>query len=284
MSIARTVAGSLKRAGPRTAALAGSSGLAIGLISGVIGVGGGELRLPVLLGLLGFAAKVATPINLIVTAITVLGGITARAAGDGFAATRSFAIEAIVLAVAAAPSAYIGAHLLSRLTSRKLARLVAILLLAVGVLMFLEATLGGNAYKLAVDDPPVRLGLCVLFGIGIGIVVGLFGVGGNELMIPPLVIVFGLPIKEAGSISLLVSVPVVLVSLWRHHATGAFRHRDRDVTRTIVPLAAGSILGALCGGFLAPLTPNDVLKYLLGAILIFSAWRTYAEQPPQKPD
>jgi uncharacterized membrane protein YfcA len=259
----------------RPIALAAVAGLSVGLLSGVIGVGGGELRLPVLITFLGFAAKVAAPINLIVTIITVAAGIAARVARHGFAHTADFAIEAAILAVGAAPAAYFGAALLRRLNNRKLARVVAVLLLAAGLLMMVESLIGDGTIKPTVHDMAARLALCLVIGVGIGIVVGLLGVGGNELMIPFLVIVFGLPIKAAGSISLLVSIPVVLVSLWRFRALHAFRHRDRDVTRTIVPLALGSLVGALGGGLLAPIAPNNVLKFLLGAILLFSAWHTY---------
>ncbi|HEX4111308.1 MAG TPA: sulfite exporter TauE/SafE family protein [Stellaceae bacterium] len=262
----------------RPIGIAAVAGLLVGLLSGVIGVGGGELRLPVLIAILGFAAKVAAPINLIVTIITLAGGIAARLAGDVFAETAGFAAEAVVLALGAAPAAYFGAALLRRLNNRKLARVLAVLLLAIGVLMMAESLLGDGAINIAVHSMPARLVLCLVIGAAVGIVVGLLGVGGNELMIPFLVIVLGLPIKEAGSISLLISIPVVLVSLWRFQALRAFKHRDRDVMRTIVPLALGSVAGALGGGLLAPSAPNGVLKFLLGAILLFSAWRTYVHR------
>ena len=120
------------------------------------------------------------------------------------------------------------------------------------------------------QNPAARYVLCLALGVGVGIVVGLLGVGGNELMIPPLVVLFGLPIKEAGSVSLLISLPVVAVGMWRFHALSAFKHRDRDVMRTIVPLGLGSVVGALAGGLLAPIAPNSVLKFLLCAMLLFS--------------
>jgi hypothetical protein len=57
----------------RPIAIATVAGLLVGRLSGVIGVDGGELRLPILIAFLGFAAKVAAPINLIVTIITIAG-------------------------------------------------------------------------------------------------------------------------------------------------------------------------------------------------------------------
>ena len=187
MTIARAVAGTIKRRALKPAATAAAAGLAVGLLSGTLGVGGGELRLPVLILLLGFTAKVAAPINLIVTVITLFGGIGARLYGHAFAQASDFAVEAVIVAAGAAPAAYFGARMLRRLNNRKLSRLVAVLLFGVGALMFAETLLDGEV-AVTVQNPAARYVLCLALGVGVGIVVGLLGVGGNELMIPPLVV------------------------------------------------------------------------------------------------
>lgn len=47
------------------------------------------------------------------------------------------------------------------------------------------------------------------------------GVAGGELIIPTLVFVFGAGIKVSGTSSLLISVPTILVGLWRHASARA---------------------------------------------------------------
>jgi uncharacterized protein len=212
---------------------------------------------------------------LIVTMITLGGGIAARLINNAFTTTTDFAVDGAILAAAGGPAAYLGAELFRRLNSRNLTRIVTILLLAVGLLM-MSGSLIGN-FTFAVSGVLPRLTICLVIGAGVGIVVGLIGVGGNELMIPLLIVMFGIPIKEAGSVSLVVSLPVVLVGLWRFHVINAFKHRERDVDRTIIPLALGSVAGSVGGGFLAHSVPNALLKFLLGTILLFSAWQTYFE-------
>lgn len=77
----------------------------------------------------------------------------------------------------------------------------------------------------------------------IGIVASLVGVAGGELLIPTLVLLFGADIKLAGSLSLAVSLPTMIVGFTRYS-------RDRSLavlgqTRSFVlVMAVGSIVGA----------------------------------------
>ena len=59
-------------------------------------------------------------------------------------------------------------------------------------------------------------------GFGIGIVAALMGVAGGELLIPTLVLLFGVDIKLAGSLSLAVSLPTMLVGFARYSRDRSF--------------------------------------------------------------
>jgi uncharacterized membrane protein YfcA len=56
----------------RTIAIAFGCALLIGGIGGLIGLGGGEFRLPLLVSLIGFSARRAVPMNQILSLITRL--------------------------------------------------------------------------------------------------------------------------------------------------------------------------------------------------------------------
>ena len=58
--------------------------------------------------------------------------------------------------------------------------------------------------------------LGVVAGLVIGIVAALLGVAGGELLIPTFVLLFGADIKLAGSLSLAVSLPTMLVGFARY--------------------------------------------------------------------
>jgi len=53
-------------------------GLLIGLVAGLLGVDGGEFRLPILICLLGFPVAIAAAANLLIGILTVTVGLTKR--------------------------------------------------------------------------------------------------------------------------------------------------------------------------------------------------------------
>jgi hypothetical protein len=97
-------------------------------------------------------------------------------------------------------------------------RVVKLLLLAIGLLLLVESTLTPT-WSAPVMPPVLRLASALVAGIGIGIVSSLLGVAGGELIIPTLIFGYGIDVKIAGTLSLLVSLPTILVGLWRHAAS-----------------------------------------------------------------
>ncbi|WP_239506574.1 TSUP family transporter, partial [Enterobacter hormaechei] len=63
----------------------------------------------------------------------------------------------------------------------------------------------------------------MLAGFGIGVVASLMGVAGGELLIPTLVLLFGAEIKLAGSLSLAVSLPTMIVGFMRYSRDSSFQ-------------------------------------------------------------
>jgi uncharacterized membrane protein YfcA len=115
----------------------------------------------------------------------------------------------------------------------------------------------------------------VIAGFGIGIVAALLGVAGGELLIPTLVLLFGADIKLAGSLSLAVSLPTMIVGFTRYSRDRSFAVLGQNRSFVVV-MAVGSIVGSFIGGRLLGLVPTPVLLPLLAAILVISAvkvWR-----------
>jgi uncharacterized membrane protein YfcA len=112
-----------------------------------------------------------------------------------------------------------------------------------------------------------------LIGVGVGLVSSLLGVAGGELLVPALILIFGADIKTAGSASILISLGVVLIGLWRHWHAGTIP-LWRGAQRMTAAMAAGSILGALIGGLAVAYAPVAFLKVLLGCVLLAAAAKT----------
>ena len=167
--------------------------------------------------------------------------------------------------------AWFGAGWATRLASSTLYRIIAIMLVMIAVVMVFghetttsDALLSGTAQAVA----------GVVAGFVIGIVAALLGVAGGELLIPTLVLLFGVDIKLAGSLSLAVSLPTMLVGFARYSRDSSFVVL-RENSKFVIVMAAGSIAGTFICGRLLGLVPSPILLPLLAIILFISAFKVW---------
>lgn len=265
---------------PRAALPALLWGAAIGVLGGLIGLGGAEFRLPVLLGVFALAAHQAVRLNLLVSLVTLAASAAARFSIGGFPPLGAHLPEIAALAAAATAAAWFGAGLLGRIDAARLTRLIAALLAAVGLLLLAEAAAGDALHLGAAPGGWWRAPAGAAAGLPIGLVSSLLGVAGGELIIPTLVFGFGLDIRAAGTASLLVSLPAVAVGVLRHARAGGYRDRA-TLLGVGAPMAAGSVGGAVLGAALLPFAPVGALKLLLGAILLASSVKLWRKSAPK---
>ncbi|MFD1930886.1 TSUP family transporter [Nonomuraea mangrovi] len=121
-----------------------------------------------------------------------------------------------------------------------------------------------------VRSAPLTFAAGVAAGFGIGAVAAIMGVAGGELLIPTIVLLYAVDIKAAGSLSLLVSLPTMLVAFARYSRDGSFAVLGANL-RFVAIMIAGSIAGALLGGLLLGMIPDLVLIPVLAAVLLISA-------------
>jgi uncharacterized protein len=103
------------------------------------------------------------------------------------------------------------------------------------------------------------------------------GVAGGELVIPTFVFGFGADINAAGTASLLVSLPMVAVGVLRYRASGGYAAKGA-VRHVGVPMAVGSLAGAILGAALVGWVDIRLLKSVLGVVLAVSALRMWRAQ------
>ena len=255
-------------------------GFGVGIAGGLIGLGGAELRLPYLVGVLGLTAHKAVPVNLAISLLTILAAVPTRLLALPDVSIAPFLAETIAIAIGAVVAAWIGAGWLKSISGRALARLIFVLLAVLGVGLLVEAGLSFESDGLLPQALPIRLAAALFFGFLIGAISSVLGVAGGEVIIPTLVFGYGVPIKTAGSLSMLISLPTVLTGMVRHARAGAFS--DRVVMRDIVvPMALASAFGAVIGGVLAIYVAGGLIKAMLGVILIWSAWKAFAKDAQQ---
>jgi uncharacterized membrane protein YfcA len=271
-------AGAPAFSGWRTTIIALACATVIGGIGGLIGLGGGEFRLPILVGLIGFAARAAVPMNQLLSLVTLVTALAVRWHTASLVGVGAFAPAVIALGLGGITAAWFSARLLSRVSDLHLERAIAVLLMAIGLLLIGERLLPVGLPALL----PAELGWQIFAGILIGLCIGtastFLGVAGGELLIPTLIYVFGADIHTAGSATLFISIPTVCMGLFRYSRMGLLPGRA-TLLRVGLPMGIESFIGAAAGGAFAWSASAEVLKLLLGVILIAAALKAFWRYP-----
>lgn len=249
------------------------AGASIGVLGGLIGLGGAEFRLPLLIGVFGFVALEAVILNKATSLVVVAAALPFRMASVPFDAVIDRWDVLLTLLGGSLVGAWLGAGWATRLRTATLYRVLALLLVGIAAVLLFGHGVHGAGKPLFHGGMLVLVG--TIAGLGIGWVAALMGVAGGELLIPTIVLLFGVDVKLAGSLSLAVSLPTMIVGFARYSQDQSFAV-IRAQGRFLAVMAVGSIAGAFVGGRLLGVVPNGVLLPLLAAILLISAvkvWR-----------
>lgn len=243
------------------------TGAVIGALGGLIGLGGAEFRLPLLIGYFRFPGLEAVILNKTISLVVVAAALPFRAGAVPFGEIAANWPIILNLLAGSLLGAWFGAEWATQLKSKTLYRIIAVLLVFIAVaLLFAHGLTAGTP----LFTGPAQIVAGIVAGFAIGIVASLLGVAGGEFLIPTLVLLFGADIKAAGSLSLAVSLPTMIVGLSRYSRDQSFAVVCAN-SRFLLVMAAGSLVGALIGGHLVGMVPNIVLFPMLAAILLVSA-------------
>src|SRR5262245_36877672 len=258
---------------PLAALLAGAS---VALLGGLIGLGGAEFRLPLLIAVFALYPHRAIRINLLITFATLATSAAARLEFVGAADVSSHRVEILSMLVGGIIAAWIGAGYLRRIPKAHIMTVIALLLAGTAGLLAVEALLSGANWSALPHDPILHTIVGVAAGLVVGAISSMLGVAGGEFIIPILIFIFGADIKTAGTASVLISLPVVLAGVARHWLTGHYRSQSM-LAYLVLPMCIGSLIGATVGGYLAAWAPTDALRVVLAAILAGSAVKLWSK-------
>lgn len=182
-------------------------GLVAGFLSGLFGVGGGILIVPVLVLALGMSQRLAHGTSLAAVLPIAVAGVI------GFAVESSVDWPVVVAVTAGAMAgAVVGTHALDVLSARALGYSFAGLLLLSAVRLVLDSSQAAGRNEL-----DVRMVLAfVLLGALAGTLAGMLGVGGGVVIVPAMIILFGIPGAVAKGTSLAVIIPTSVVGTQRN--------------------------------------------------------------------
>lgn len=244
-----------------------AAGAVVGLLGGMIGLGGAEFRLPLLIAMFGFMALQAVILNKAMSLLVVLTALPARLAAVPLSTLTPHWPIIINLLAGTLAGAWAGASWAVKMRTSTLYRVLTGMLVLIALALLASHT--GAVQPL--DLPTTaQVPAGVLAGFFIGLVAAVMGVAGGELLIPTIVLLYAVDIKTAGSLSLLVSLPTMLVAFARYSRDGSFAVLSNN-RRFVVLMAGGSVVGTIVGGLAVGVVPHSVLIPLLTAILLLSA-------------
>ncbi len=190
---------------------AAAIGVAAGLLSGLFGVGGGIIMVPLLVAWFALDQRRASATSLL--AIVPI----ATASAIGYARNGNVDLAAgLLLLVGGVVGGQLGARLLPRTPIATLQLWFGILSLATAA----RLVIGGSSSALSGLGAVWEGGLLVLVGVAAGTLAGLLGVGGGIIMVPGLVILTGDDADTARGTSLLVVIFTALTATVTNCATG----------------------------------------------------------------
>lgn len=250
-------------------------GLSVGSLGGLIGLGGAEFRLPLLISFYGFAAVQAVILNKIMSLVVVASAIPLRTQAVDLSEVWSQNEVIFTLLAGSLIGAWLGADWVTKLANQTLYRLIALLLvLMAAVLLWSHYFASGVELQLSFEE---RVLFGVTAGFAIGVVASVMGVAGGELLIPTIMLLFGADIILAGSLAIMVSLPTMLTGLARYRQDRRFAVLGEN-KRFVLWMIVGSIAGVALGSWLLTWIATDLLLLFLAALLLLSAVKVWQHQ------
>ena len=239
------------------------SGLAVGILVGLTGVGGGSLMTPLLVLLFGIHPSTAVGTDLLYAAATKSVGTAVH----GWKRTVQWSIVAR-LAIGSVPTTILTLWFLSQ--SKQSTSVNAVITTALGwalivtavAILFRKAIVAYVLAKTKELGPGKATGLTILLGAVLGVLVALTSVGAGALGMTVLLILYPkMDVAKLVGSDIAHAVPLTLLAGVGHWMMGSVNWE------LLASLLTGSIPGIILGSLLAARTPDGVLRPVLAGTL-----------------
>ena len=253
------------------------AGVFVGVMSGLLGVGGGTIMVPIFRLAFGMSPLASTATSLFAIIPTSISGVVAHARAKTCVPKLGLA-----LGVGGAVMSPMGVWLASVSPGWLVICVAAIVIGFSAFKMFKKAVkcaptpragrAGGNvqaASAKAVSDQPVLSRKQYLQGACIGLIAGLasgyVGVGGGFIMVPLMLAVLDIPMSLASGTSLIAIMILVIPGVIEQGLLGNIDYLAG------IAIVVGSIPGALVGARLVRVVPERQLRFIFGGFLLVAA-------------
>ena len=253
------------------------AGVFVGVMSGLLGVGGGTVMVPIFRLAFGMSPLASTATSLFAIIPTSISGVVAHARAKTCVPKLGLALGA-----GGAVMSPMGVWLASVSPGWLVICVAAIVIGFSAFKMFKKAVkcaptpragrAGGNmqaASAKAVPDQPVLSRKQYLQGACIGLIAGLasgyVGVGGGFIMVPLMLAVLDIPMSLASGTSLIAITILAIPGVIEQGLLGNIEYLAG------IAIVVGSIPGALVGARLVRVVPERQLRFIFGGFLLVAA-------------
>ena len=230
-------------------------GVLAGFLAGLFGVGGGILIVPGLVLAAGMDQRLAHGTSLAAVLPISIASLITYATHDNV----DWPV-AVWLSIGAIAGAVVGTKLLHVLPHRTLGLLFVSILLLSAVRLFIAADADGRSSLTIAGGVAL-----VAIGLVTGILAGLLGVGGGIVMVPAMILLFGIPPAVAKGTSVAVIIPTAVMGTWRNRTKG-----NADLRAAGIIGVAGIVTAAI-GATVADRMSDDVSNVLFAILLVVVA-------------
>lgn len=263
-------------------------GIIIGLVLGLTGAGGSVFAVPLLIWMVGLEPSQAIGISLGAVAAGALFGVIAR--------LRSDEIQWLPAAVYATLGALVtpaGGWLNKQIDDQWLMLSFGVLVIVIAARLWLQARrhpeettavraslteddVNTGAVCRMIDNQPFKIGLPCILGMSggallTGLLSGLFGVGGGFIIVPTLLFLTGISIRQAVATSLVVISAVGISGFTSFLLSGG-----NPGSAVLLQVAAGSIIGMVAGIFGSRHVSGPTLQKIFAVLMLVIAVVTIA--------
>lgn len=241
------------------------SGLGVGLLVGMTGVGGGSLMTPILVLLFGVHPVTAVGTDLLFAAATKSVGVVVH----GFNRTVDWGVTGL-LALGSVPATAATLIVLSRLETKTgaagglVSHVLGFALIATSLALFFRARLKALVERQRRAEATLRGRrlATVALGATLGVAVSISSVGAGAIGVTALLMLYPrLPIARLIGSDIAHAVPLTLIAGLGHWVIGSV-----DLA-LLTPLLLGSIPGVVIGSAVGPRLPETALRFVLAAVL-----------------
>lgn len=253
------------------------AGVFVGVMSGLLGVGGGTIMVPIFRLAFGMSPLASTATSLFAIIPTSISGVVAHTRAKTCVPKLGLALGA-----GGAVMSPMGVWLASVSPGWLVICVAAIVIGFSAFKMFKKAVkcapapragrAGGNAQGAsakAVPDRPVLSRKQYLQGACIGLIAGLasgyVGVGGGFIMVPLMLAVLDIPMSLASGTSLIAIMILAIPGVIKQGLLGNIEYLAG------IAIVVGSIPGALVGARLVRVVPERQLRFIFGGFLLVAA-------------